>query len=106
MQYFSTNRKSPHATFKEAVLRGQPDDKGLYFPESIPKLSNEFFADLHESSNEEIAYDVIGPYVGDSIPNERLFEICAETVNFSFPLVAISERISASRIISRADTCV
>ncbi|MGB7209363.1 MAG: threonine synthase [Pyrinomonadaceae bacterium] len=95
MQYFSTNRKSPHATFKEAVLRGQPDDKGLYFPESIPKLSNEFFADLHERSNEEIAYDVIGPYVGDSIPNERLFAICAETVNFSFPLVAISERISA-----------
>ncbi len=95
MQYFSTNRKSPHATFKEAVLRGQPDDKGLYFPESIPKLSNEFFADLHESSNEEIAYDVIGPYVGDSIPNERLFEICAETVSFSFPLVAISENIAA-----------
>lgn len=95
MQYFSTNRKSPHATFKEAVLRGQPDDKGLYFPESIPKLSNEFFADLHERSNEDIAYEVIGPYVGDSIPEERLFEICAETVNFPFPLVKISDRISA-----------
>lgn len=95
MQYFSTNRKSPHVTFKEAVLRGQPDDKGLYFPASIPKLSNKFIADLSQRSNEDIAYEVIRPYVGDSIPDERLFEICAETVNFPFPLVAISERISA-----------
>ena len=95
MQYFSTNRKSPQASFKEAVLRGQPDDKGLYFPESIPKLPNEFFAGLHERSNEEIAFGVIKPYVGDAIPDEGLFEICAETVNFPFPLVQISESISA-----------
>jgi threonine synthase len=100
MQYFSTNRKSPHAAFKEAVLRGQPDDRGLYFPESIPKLSNEFFADLSQQSNEEIAFEVIRPYVGDSIPEERLFAICAETVNFSFPLVAISERISALELFN------
>ncbi len=95
MQYFSTNRKSPQATFKEAVLRGQPDDKGLYFPESIPKLSKEFIADFRQRSNEDIAYEVIRPYVGDAIPDERLFEICAETVNFPFPLVNISDSISA-----------
>jgi threonine synthase len=95
MQYFSTNRKSPHATFKEAVLRGQPDDKGLYFPESVPKLSNKFIAGLREKSNDEMAFEVIKPYVGDSIHDERLFEICAETVNFPFPLVEISDRISA-----------
>ena len=83
------------ATFKEAVLRGQPDDKGLYFPESIPKLSKEFIANLEQRSNDEIAFDVIRPYVGDSIPDKRLFEICNETVNFPFPLVRISDRISA-----------
>ncbi|MEO7674313.1 MAG: pyridoxal-phosphate dependent enzyme, partial [Pyrinomonadaceae bacterium] len=95
MQYFSTNRKSPLATFKEAVLRGQPDDKGLYFPEAIPKLSTKFIAGLEKISNEEIAFEVIKPYVGDEIPEARLFEICVETVNFPFPLVEISEQISA-----------
>ena len=95
MQYFSTNRKSPYAAFKEAVMRGQPDDKGLYFPESIPKLSKEFIANLSQRSNEDIAFEVIRPYVGDSIPEERLFEICEETVNFPFPLVEISDSISA-----------
>lgn len=95
MQYFSTNRKSPHAAFKEAVLRGQPDDGGLYFPEAIPKLSKEFLEGLCQKSNEQIAFEVIRPFVGDSIPDERLFDICEETVNFPFPLVEISDRISA-----------
>lgn len=95
MQYFSTNRRSPEATFREAVLRGQPDDKGLYFPASIPKLPSDFIDGLSDRSNEDIAFNVIRPYVGGCIPDERLFEICKDTVNFPFPLVPISERISA-----------
>lgn len=95
MQYFSTNRRSPEATFREAVLRGQPDDKGLYFPSSIPKLSDGFVERLAGMSNADIAFEVIRPYVGGTIPDERLHEICAETVNFDFPLVSINDRISA-----------
>ncbi|MGD9563164.1 MAG: threonine synthase [Pyrinomonadaceae bacterium] len=95
MQYFSTNRRSPEASFREAVLRGQPDDKGLYFPGSIPKLPDDFFRGLSGRSNEEIAFDVIRPYIGGSIPDDKLFAICAETVNFPFPLVQISDHISA-----------
>lgn len=94
MRYFSTNRNSPHASFREAALKGQPDDKGLYFPETIPKLTADFLTDLYGKSNEQIAFEVIKPYVGDSIPDAKLFEICEETVNFAFPLVKISETIS------------
>jgi threonine synthase len=95
MQYFSTNRRSPEATFREAVLRGQPDDKGLYFPASIPRLPDGFVDRLSGRSNEELAFDVIRPFVGGSIPDDKLHSICAETVNFPFPLVPISDRISA-----------
>jgi threonine synthase len=95
MQYFSTNRKAPHVSFREAVRRGQPDDKGLYFPEEIPRLPPGFLDDLHKKSNEEIAFEVIRPYIGNEIAEERLYEICAETVNFPFPLVSVSENISA-----------
>ncbi len=94
MHYFSTNRKSPHVSFRDAVLNGQPDDKGLYFPSEIPKLSTEFLAGLKSSSNEQIAFDVIRPFVAGEIPDETLFEICAETVNFNFPLVRVTDRIS------------
>ena len=94
MHYFSTNRKSPHVSFLDAVLNGQPDDKGLYFPSEIPKLAPRFLDDLTTISNEQIAFDVIRPFVDGEIPDEKLFEICWETVNFIFPLVPITDRIS------------
>lgn len=95
MQYFSTNRRSTEVTFREAVLRGQPDDKGLYFPSSIPPLPDGFVESLPKRGNDEIAFDVIRPYVGGCIPDDRLFSICAETVDFPFPVVSVSDRVSA-----------
>jgi threonine synthase len=99
MRYFSTNRKSPRATFREAVLAGQPPDKGLYFPEEIPTFD---FADLREKSKAETAFRVIKPYVGGEIRDETLFQICAETVAFDFPLVNITENISALELFHGA----
>ncbi len=94
MHYFSTNRQSPNATFREAVLAGQPDDRGLYFPSEIPILPNTFFADLAERPMEDIAFDVMRPYVAGEIADERLIEICRETVNFPIPVVPVSDTIS------------
>ena len=94
MHYFSTNRTSPHVSFGQAVLNGQPDDKGLYFPSEIPRLSANFLNEFRSSSNAQIAFDVIRPYIGGEIPDEDLFIICSETVNFDFPLVPITDRIS------------
>ena len=94
MRYFSTNKLSPHTSFREAVLNGQPDDKGLYFPSEIPKLSSKFVDELASRSNEQIAFDVIRPFIDGEVDDDRLFEICRETVDFDFPLVAISDRIS------------
>lgn len=95
MHYFSTNDRSAHVTFGEAVLAGQPADRGLYFPERIPTLRADFLASFRDKSNPQIAFEVIRPYVAGEIPDETLFAICAETVNFPFPLVEITENISA-----------
>ncbi|MBX7055055.1 MAG: threonine synthase [Pyrinomonadaceae bacterium] len=95
MHYFSTNRRSPHASFRDAVLNGQPDDKGLYFPSEIVSLTHDFLDELHDSANEKIAFDVIRPYVGGEIPDDELFEICRQTVDFDFPLVELTDSISA-----------
>jgi len=90
MHYFSTNRKSPLVGFEAAVLRGQAEDKGLYFPEQIPPLSDDLISSLAAKSNDEIAFQVIRPYVDGEIPDETLFDICRETVDFPFPLVEVS----------------
>ena len=72
MNYYSTNKQSPLVDFKEAAIRGQAPDKGLYFPETIPQVGKEMI---------------------DGI--EKLFRIVSETVNFPIPLVKVSENISS-----------
>lgn len=95
MKYYSTNHNSPIADFKEATIKGQAPDKGLYFPERIPALSAGLISNINSYSKEEIAYQVIAPYVGDTIPENELRRIVSETVNFDIPLVHINDGISA-----------
>jgi threonine synthase len=93
MNYFSTNKKSPVVSFKEAAIKGQAPDRGLYFPEEIPRLPATFFEDIKNMSKEDIAFRVIKPYVGDAIPEDDLFRIVSETVNFDFPLVRLNDSV-------------
>lgn len=93
MKYYSTNKQSPFVDFKEATIKGQAPDKGLYFPESIPSFSKEWLDNIENFSNEEIAYRVIWPYTGNTIPEEKLYEIVKETVNFPIPLVQVENAI-------------
>ncbi len=93
MLYYSLNNNWPKASFKEATIKGQAPDKGLYFPESIPVLSKTFFENINSYSKEEIAFKIIQPYIGDEIPESELKKIISETVAFDFPLVKVDENI-------------
>ena len=93
MNYYSLNKESPKASFREATIRGQAPDKGLYFPEQIPVFSSDLIGNIGRYSREEIAFKVIQPYVGDEIPESELRRIVSETVAFEFPLVKVSEDI-------------
>ncbi|TDH28967.1 threonine synthase [Segetibacter sp. 3557_3] len=95
MFYYSTNKQSSKADFREATINGQAPDKGLYFPEHMPTVPAEMLSNLAGYSKEEIAYTVIEPYVGDTISKTTLQKIVSETINFDFPLVAVNENISA-----------
>lgn len=93
MKYYSLNKQSPVVDFKEATIRGQAPDKGLYFPERIPEIPASFFENIDKLSEEEIAFQVIRPYVEAAIPDDALQQIVAETVNFPIPLVPITDDI-------------
>ena len=75
MQYYSLNNASPAVGFKEATIKGQAPDKGLYFPESIPSLAQDLIKNIGHLSHAEIAFSVIQPYVGDAIPEAELEKI-------------------------------
>ena len=95
MKYYSTNKESPIVDFKEATIKGQAPDKGLYFPEVIPQVDKELINKIESTSNEEIAFRVIKPYVGNTIDDESLIQIVSETVNFPIPLVEVNDKISS-----------
>jgi threonine synthase len=93
MKYYSLNHNAPKVSFEEAVIQGLATDKGLYFPESITRLSRDFFENIENLSNVEIAFEAIQQFVGDEIPSEILKEILAETLCFDFPTVKVEEDI-------------
>ena len=93
MKYYSLNKKSPLVSFKEATILGQAPDKGLYFPEQIPVFDPQFFSEIENMPDEEIAFRVILPYVGNEIPENELRRIVKETISFPIPLVNINANI-------------
>lgn len=93
MRYYSLNNKNSKVSFQEAVIQGLAPDKGLYFPENIPTLPQTFFDTIESLSNEEIAFQVIQPFVGDEIPVTELKQIIAETLCFDFPCIEVETNV-------------
>ncbi|MFZ9661610.1 MAG: threonine synthase, partial [Chitinophagaceae bacterium] len=93
MKYFSLNGQSEYTSFKEATIKGQAPDKGLYFPESIPTHSAVFFEKLKTMDKDAIGFSVMRPFVTPDIPDHILQQIIHETLDFDIPLKIINERI-------------
>ena len=95
MQYYSLGKQSPNVDFKTAAITGQAPDKGLYFPTEIPKFSADQINRFKTLNKATLAFEVMKPYVGGLIDDASLQQICAETINFDFPLVPITDTISS-----------
>lgn len=93
MQYYSLQKQSPNVNFKTAAITGQAPDKGLYFPTEIPQLSAATIQRFKTVSKGELAFEVMRPYVGGTIDDATLLQICTDTINFEFPLVPITDNI-------------
>ena len=93
MNFYSLNHKAPNVSFQEAVVKGIAPDRGLYFPETITPLPADFYQNIEQYSNQEIAFELIKQFVGDEIPERELKEIIADTLSFYFPLVEIEKDI-------------
>ncbi|MEX2335905.1 MAG: threonine synthase [Fulvivirga sp.] len=95
MKYYSTNHKVNPVSFKEAVIKGLPEDNGLFMPESIPTLPQSFYNNLSEISLAEIGYNVAQPLVDEDIPGSALYDIIEDTLNFEIPVQEVEKGIYA-----------
>ena len=93
MKYYSTNGKAPIATLEKAVVKGLAEDKGLYMPERIKTLPQEFFDNIENLSFQEIAYTVADAFFGEDVPAEDLKKIVYDTLAFDCPCVKVTDTI-------------
>ena len=66
MRYISTRGTAPDLSFEEAMLTGLARDGGLYVPEHIPSLTHADIAAMAGKPYEEIAFEVMRPFIGDT----------------------------------------
>jgi threonine synthase len=95
MQYYSTNGKAPRASLEKAVIRGLAEDRGLYMPERIPVLPEEFFDNIQTMTFHEIATAVAQAFFGEDVPAAELQRIVEETLSFDCPVVPVTRSIGA-----------
>lgn len=99
MMFYSTNRKAPQVSLKDALLAGQAPDRGLYMPETIHHIPLNEIRSWRDKSYFEIAFAVLKRYTQEVIPEPVLLELCKECYNFDVPLEHVDER----RYIMRLD---
>lgn len=93
MKFYSTQRNVPVVSFKDAVIKGLPEDNGLFMPEIVPQLETSFITNLHKTAVEEIGFQVAKPFVGEDIPEDKLRDIVKDTLNFPLPAVPIHDDV-------------
>ena len=93
MNYYSTNGQAPLATLEKAVVKGLAEDRGLYMPERIKPLSQDFFEHMGDMTFPEIAYRVADCFFGEDIPADDLKRIVYDTLSFDCPIVKVEENI-------------
>lgn len=93
MKYYSTNKQAPMADLQKAVVKGLAEDRGLYMPERINKMSQVFFDDMTNMSFRDIAFNVAEAFFGEDVDGDALQEIVYETLPFDCPIVKVKENI-------------
>ena len=93
MKYYSTQDQAPLATLQKAVVKGLAEDRGLYMPEHIKRLPQEFFEQMPEMSFQQIACAVADAFFGEDVEAEALKRIVCDTLAFDTPLVHVDENI-------------
>lgn len=99
MLYYSTNHKAKKVNFREALLQGLAEDKGLYMPEAIPALSVAELASLKEMTYPEIALTIGKKFLSDEIPEAELKRLIDDAYDYPIPL----ENVVSRQFVMRLD---
>jgi threonine synthase len=108
IRYYSTNRDlknvagitpfTDKVSFKEALLKGQAPDEGLFMPDTIPQLSIKDIHQLKEKPYRETALLVAKAFLADEFSAEILEKVVNEAYNFPVPLEEVYPQAYVMRL--------
>ena len=90
MRYRSTGGKAALTSLRGAVLRGLAPDGGLYMPAEIARRSPEELEEFRALPFTEVCFRVVKPFATPDVPEDVLWQIVSEAMNFPVQLVSLS----------------
>ncbi|MCH1509509.1 MAG: threonine synthase [Akkermansiaceae bacterium] len=91
-RFYSTKSPGDFVDVKEAVLRSLPADNGLYMPEKIEPLGDDFWNGWRDLSFSQLGFRIARQVFRESIPADQLEMIVHEAIDFPAPLVMVKEK--------------
>jgi len=90
MRYRSTGGKAALTSLRGAVLRGLAPDGGLYMPAEIARRSPQELEEFRALPFTEVCFRVVKPFATPDVPEDLLWQIVSEAMNFPVQLVSLS----------------
>jgi threonine synthase len=75
MKYISTRDNSKEYSFEQVFIKGLADDGGLFVPKEVTKYSAEKIDTLSNLSYQNLAKEIIYPFIGDFMTTNELSHI-------------------------------
>ena len=75
MKYISTRNNSVEYNFEQVFIKGLADDGGLFVPKEVKKYSAEQIKALSNLSYQNLAKEIIYPFVGDFMTADELSDV-------------------------------
>lgn len=79
MKYISTRGQAPALEFEDVLLAGLASDGGLYVPEQLPTFSLETIRSWRDLPYDQLAFNVIAPFVDGAIDDQTLKAMISKT---------------------------
>jgi threonine synthase len=96
--FHSTNGQALAVDLREALLEGQAPDRGLYLPDSFPRLAQDEIASFAKLDYCQIAERVLSKFTDGIIPQDILAAMCRDAYDFPIPLEKVHDRTYVMRL--------
>jgi threonine synthase len=91
IRFCSTNGIAPEVTFSKALEIGQPPDRGLYLPTSLPSLDMKSLEQFADRPFSELAMHLTGLWLREDLSESIWIPAAERAFNFPIPLREVEE---------------